>query len=228
MKRMSRLSNRETPSWDVMNEPADEWMSDGIFLKTQLKRDLFHRELPWSSKRTQPHTPRVYPQPFYFYLSLITPWNDLTCLSIPRFLPAFHILDGKLCGAGIPSASLTAPPADRRRFVQRIDAGQSECVPLKGSLLLAAVRKEKHVQICKFWGWEELGGWYWPKLGLGLGLGYTLLMLCIKQITNESLLYSTGNWTQCSVGPEWEGSPKGGDVCISDSFCCTVKTNTTL
>lgn len=106
-------------------------------------------------------TPRVYPQPFCFYLSLITPRNDPTCLSIPRFLPAFHILDGKLCGAGIPSASLTAPPADRRRFVQRIDAGQSERVPLKGSLLLAAVRKEKHVQIHKFWGWEELGGWYW-------------------------------------------------------------------
>ena len=28
---------------------------------------------------------------------------------------------------------------------------------------------------------------------------YTLLILCIKQITNENLLYSTGNSTQCSV-----------------------------
>ena len=28
---------------------------------------------------------------------------------------------------------------------------------------------------------------------------YTLLILCIKQITNESLFYSTGNSTQCSV-----------------------------
>ena len=28
---------------------------------------------------------------------------------------------------------------------------------------------------------------------------YTLLILCIKSITNESLLYSTGNSTQCSV-----------------------------
>ena len=28
---------------------------------------------------------------------------------------------------------------------------------------------------------------------------YTLLMLCIKWITNENLLCSTGNSTQCSV-----------------------------
>ena len=28
---------------------------------------------------------------------------------------------------------------------------------------------------------------------------YTLLILCIKYITNENLLYSTGNSTQCSV-----------------------------
>ena len=28
---------------------------------------------------------------------------------------------------------------------------------------------------------------------------YTVLILCIKQITNENLLYSTGNSTQCSV-----------------------------
>ena len=28
---------------------------------------------------------------------------------------------------------------------------------------------------------------------------YKLLILCIKQITNENMLYSTGNSTQCSV-----------------------------
>ena len=28
---------------------------------------------------------------------------------------------------------------------------------------------------------------------------HTLLILCIKQITNENLLLSTGNSTQCSV-----------------------------
>ena len=37
------------------------------------------------------------------------------------------------------------------------------------------------------------GGMSW-ELGIGI---YTLL--CIKQIANENLLYSTGNSTQCSV-----------------------------
>ena len=36
---------------------------------------------------------------------------------------------------------------------------------------------------------------YW-EIGIGI---YTLLILCIKYITNENLLYSTGNSTQCSV-----------------------------
>ena len=35
---------------------------------------------------------------------------------------------------------------------------------------------------------------------------YTLL--CIKYITNENLLYSTGNSTQCSVVTKWEGNLK--------------------
>lgn len=161
MKRMSRLSNRKTPSWDVMNEPADEWPSAGTFLKNQLKHDLFHRELPWSSKLTQPHTPGVYPLPFCFYLSLTTPWNALTCLSIPLFLPAFHILDAKLCGAGIPSASLTASPSRQNAICSENRCRAKWVCSLKGSLLSAAVRKEKHIQIPKFWGWEELGGWYW-------------------------------------------------------------------
>ena len=38
------------------------------------------------------------------------------------------------------------------------------------------------------------------KKGKGIGIAiYTLLILCIKQITNEDLLYSTGNSIQCSV-----------------------------
>ena len=40
---------------------------------------------------------------------------------------------------------------------------------------------------------ERGGGMNW-KIGIDI---YTLL--CIKQITNENLLYSTGNSTQCSV-----------------------------
>jgi len=38
-------------------------------------------------------------------------------------------------------------------------------------------------------------GMYW-EIGIGI---YTLLILCIKYMTNENLLYSTGNSTQCSV-----------------------------
>ena len=50
---------------------------------------------------------------------------------------------------------------------------------------------------------------------------YTLLILCIKWITNEN--YSAEQ-------TQWEGSPKERDICkhIADSVCCTAKTNTTL
>ena len=39
---------------------------------------------------------------------------------------------------------------------------------------------------------ERQSGWNW-EIGIDL---YTLLILCIKQITNENLLYSTENSTQ--------------------------------
>ena len=39
------------------------------------------------------------------------------------------------------------------------------------------------------------GGRNW-EIGIDI---YTRFILCIKQITNENLLYSTGNSTQCSV-----------------------------
>ena len=39
-----------------------------------------------------------------------------------------------------------------------------------------------------------VGGMNW-KIGIDM---YTLLILRIKQMTNENLLYSTGNSTQCS------------------------------
>ena len=38
-------------------------------------------------------------------------------------------------------------------------------------------------------GWDELGDWN----------RHIYTLLCIKQITNENLLYSTENSTQCSV-----------------------------
>ena len=40
---------------------------------------------------------------------------------------------------------------------------------------------------------EKMGGMTW-EIGIDI---YTLLMLCIKQITNENLLYST--WTLLSA-----------------------------
>ena len=40
-----------------------------------------------------------------------------------------------------------------------------------------------------------------------IGIG-TDTLLCIKQMTNESLLQSPGNSTQCSVVTKWEGNPK--------------------
>ena len=58
---------------------------------------------------------------------------------------------------------------------------------------------------------------------------YTLL--CIKQMTNKNLLYSTGNSTQCSVltsmGKE---AKKRVDLCIyvTNSLCGTAATNATL
>lgn len=55
--------------------------------------------------------------------------------------------------------------------------------------------------------------------------------LFIKKITNEKLLYSTGNSTQCSCG-DLNGTKiqKSGDTCIHtvDSFCCPAENNTTL
>ena len=39
-----------------------------------------------------------------------------------------------------------------------------------------------------------------PKSGYGWEIGINIYtLLCIKQITNENLLYSPGNSTQCSV-----------------------------
>ena len=46
--------------------------------------------------------------------------------------------------------------------------------------------------------WTARGGGGEMNWGTGIDI-YTLLMLCIKQITNEKLVYSSENFTQCSV-----------------------------
>ena len=58
---------------------------------------------------------------------------------------------------------------------------------------------------------------------------YTLLILYTEQVTNEKLLYSTGNsvlWADLKV----REIQKGGNICIrmADSLCCTTETNTIL
>ena len=59
---------------------------------------------------------------------------------------------------------------------------------------------------------------------------YTLL--CIKEITNENRLYSTGNSLYSILCADLNGKEIQGrvDLCIrvADSLCCTTETNTTL
>ena len=56
---------------------------------------------------------------------------------------------------------------------------------------------------------------------------YALLMICIRWMTNENLLYSSGNSTQRSVGDSnGKEIQKTGDVCmcVADSLCYIVGT----
>ena len=57
---------------------------------------------------------------------------------------------------------------------------------------------------------------------------YTLL--CIKQVTNENLLHSTGNYSMLRSDLNGKEIQKGGNICvhITDSLCRTAETNTTL
>ena len=73
---------------------------------------------------------------------------------------------------------------------------------------------------------ERRGGMNW-EIGKDI---YTILILYIKQITNENLLYGTRNSTQCCGDVNVNETQKRGEICIhmADSLCCTVETNTTL
>ena len=71
---------------------------------------------------------------------------------------------------------------------------------------------------------KEGRGW-WEESEIGIDL-YRLLILCIKQITNENLPYNSRNSTQCSVVTQMRRkSKKRGDICIAGLLCCTVETN---
>ena len=72
---------------------------------------------------------------------------------------------------------------------------------------------------------KGVGGMNW-ETGIGI---YTLL--CIKQITKENLLQSTGNAMGMLCGDlNWKGIQKTGDadICKAHSLCCTAASNTTL
>ena len=59
--------------------------------------------------------------------------------------------------------------------------------------------KQKHRHRCREqinrYQMEKGGGMNWKIVNDT----YTILILCVKQVTNENLLYSTGTSTQCSV-----------------------------
>ena len=54
---------------------------------------------------------------------------------------------------------------------------------------------------------------------------YTYKQLHEKQITNKDLLYNTGRSTQCPV-ITYMGEKMNICICIADSLCCMLKTNT--
>ena len=56
---------------------------------------------------------------------------------------------------------------------------------------------------------------------------YPRLIPCIKCITNDNLMYSTGNSLWCCVVTNGKEIQKRGDVCIcmADSLCCTAEIN---
>ena len=85
--------------------------------------------------------------------------------------------------------------------------------------------KQKYRHSCRVQAYEYQGG---KRGGMNCEIGvdiYTLL--CMKYVSNENLLYSTGNSKFCSdlSGKEIQ---KRVDLCIVDSFCCIVETNITL
>ena len=59
---------------------------------------------------------------------------------------------------------------------------------------------------------------------------YALLVPCIKQITNENLLYTPGIYSVLCGDLNGKEVQKGGDacVCVAESLCWTAVTNTML
>ena len=70
---------------------------------------------------------------------------------------------------------------------------------------------------------EEWGGRDWD---IGIDTYVYTIGTIINEITTENLLYSTGNFTQCSdlTGKEIQKRGDSG-ISIADSLCCTAETN---
>ena len=58
----------------------------------------------------------------------------------------------------------------------------------------------------------------------------TYTLLCIKQVTNENLMYLQGIFLGSQWWPKWEGNQERRDTCIhtANSLYYIVETNTTL
>ena len=95
-------------------------------------------------------------------------------------------------------------------------------------MILFAKQKQRHRRREQRYGYHRgKGGGNW-EIGIDIN---TLLILCIKQTTNENLLYSTGNYIQYLIinynGKESK-KYRYTYVCITESLCCTPETNTIL
>ena len=66
------------------------------------------------------------------------------------------------------------------------------------------------------------GGLNW-EIGIGI---YTLLILCIKHVTNENLRMARELYSMLCSDLNGKEIQKRGDIsiCIADSLCCTVET----
>ena len=80
------------------------------------------------------------------------------------------------------------------------------------------------------WGyWKETYGYQRGKVGEGINQKFvmnTYILLYIRQIINQELLYSTENSTQFSVVTYMRKEFKKEGIYVTESLCCTPETNT--
>ena len=92
-----------------------------------------------------------------------------------------------------------------------------------------AKQKQRHrhrEQMYGYQGGKGVGGRNW-EIEIDI---YTLLILCIKQITNEPTVQHRELYSVLCGDLNGKEIQKGGDICIriADSLCRTAETNTKL